>query len=83
MAINLLAPAVQGINGAVEIIESEFARVPLDQLLGIGAFSLDRVLEAEPDFLVSSHCSCGVLLMLDFVAYQDTWQPDLATGRTD
>lgn len=41
----------QSINGAAEIIETVQARADLDQVLGIRAFSLDRILEEEPDFL--------------------------------
>jgi hypothetical protein len=33
-------------------VEATRARVKLDELLGIGAFSLDRILANEPDFLV-------------------------------
>ena len=28
---------------------------PLDEIVGLNAFSLDRVLEVEPDFLESDH----------------------------
>lgn len=41
----------QGINSAAEIIETVQAQADLDRVLGIGAFSLDRILEEEPDFL--------------------------------
>lgn len=43
---------LQSINGAAEIIETVQARADLDQVLGIRAFSLDRILEEEPDFLL-------------------------------
>lgn len=42
----------QAINQPAKIIESSYAQVDLDQVLGIKAFNLDRVLEIEPDFLV-------------------------------
>ncbi|KIZ00796.1 COBW domain-containing protein 1 [Monoraphidium neglectum] len=42
---------IKAINKPVQILEAIQARVDLDQLLGIGAFSLDRVLAVEPDFL--------------------------------
>lgn len=45
---------LQAINKFAEVIECSYGRVPLQQLLGIQAFSLDRVLAVEPDFLVSS-----------------------------
>lgn len=47
-----LPPCSQAINQPVEIIECTYSRVGLEQLLGIGAFSLDRILSKEPDFLV-------------------------------
>ena len=36
-------------------IGSVLLRVPLEEILGLNAFSLDRVLEVEPDFLDSDH----------------------------
>lgn len=46
----------QAINASAEVIETTHAAVDLRHVLGIQAFSLDRVLAEEPDFLdVSSH----------------------------
>ncbi|WIA35284.1 hypothetical protein OEZ86_003743 [Tetradesmus obliquus] len=42
---------IKAINKFAEVIECSYGRVPLQQLLGIQAFSLDRVLAVEPDFL--------------------------------
>ncbi|EFN57972.1 hypothetical protein CHLNCDRAFT_142112 [Chlorella variabilis] len=42
---------IKGINAAAEIIETVNSRADLDRVLGIRAFSLDRILEEEPDFL--------------------------------
>jgi G3E family GTPase len=42
---------MQGINKAVEILETQQAQVSIDRLIGVRAFSLDRVLEMEPAFL--------------------------------
>jgi G3E family GTPase len=42
----------QAINRGAEVIECQNAQVDLDKILGITAFSLDRLLEADPDFLV-------------------------------
>lgn len=36
----------------MQIVECTYGRVPMDQLLGIEAFSLDKILAKEPDFLV-------------------------------
>ena len=38
-----------------KIIKTAHCETPLDQVLGLDAFSLDRVLEIEPDFLESDH----------------------------
>lgn len=42
---------LKSINASAEVIECQHARCDLDRLLGIRAFSLDRILEEEPDFL--------------------------------
>jgi hypothetical protein len=44
--------SLQAINRGAEVIECQNAQVGLDKILGITAFSLDRLLEADPDFLV-------------------------------
>lgn len=41
----------QGINKAVDILEATQAQVSIDRIIGVRAFSLDRVLEMEPAFL--------------------------------
>lgn len=61
-----LLPSPQAINKPVQILEATQARVDLDQLLGIGAFSLDRVLAVEPDFLVGA-MKAIILQWWDFV----------------
>ena len=38
-----------------KIIETNRCAAPLEEILGLNAFSLDRVLEVEPDFLDSDH----------------------------
>lgn len=45
------APAAQSINASAEILEAVNARVDLASVLGINAFSLEKVLELEPGFL--------------------------------
>mgnify|MGYP000151938294 CR=1 FL=1 len=47
----LTAPPWQAINASAEIIETKHASVDLHKVININAFSLDRVLEEEPDFL--------------------------------
>lgn len=39
------------INANAEIIPTKMSQVDLDQVLGVGAFDLSRVLEMEPEFL--------------------------------
>uniref|UniRef100_A0A7S0RRW2 CobW C-terminal domain-containing protein n=1 Tax=Chlamydomonas leiostraca TaxID=1034604 RepID=A0A7S0RRW2_9CHLO len=44
---------IHRINRTAQIIECAHAKVELDKLLGISAFSLDRLMEADPAFLDS------------------------------
>ena len=46
---------IRGINPYTKIIRTEHCAANLDEVLGLKAFSLDRVLEVEPDFLTSDH----------------------------
>ena len=46
---------IRKINPYAKIIRTEHCGAPLDQLIGLDAFSLDRVLAIEPDFLTSDH----------------------------
>jgi G3E family GTPase len=42
---------VQGINGTARVLRTRNANVPLESVLGIGAFDLDRALSRDEDFL--------------------------------
>jgi G3E family GTPase len=42
---------VRAINNQATLHETVNAQIPLDQILGLGAFDLDRILEIEPGFL--------------------------------
>lgn len=42
---------LRSINSVATIIESDHSRVDANLLLGINGFSIDRVLQQEPDFL--------------------------------
>jgi hypothetical protein len=44
----------QAINKGAEIMECCNSVVDLERVLGIHAFSMDRLLEKDPDFLVSN-----------------------------
>ena len=46
---------IRKINPYARIIKTSRCAAPLDEVLGLDAFSLDRVLEFEPDFLDSDH----------------------------
>ena len=46
---------IRRINPYAKIIRTEHCAANLDEVLGLKAFSLDRVLEVEPDFLTSDH----------------------------
>lgn len=42
---------MQGINGTSEIIQTHKSDVDLDKIIGRNAFSLQKILDMEPDFL--------------------------------
>ncbi|MFB1024652.1 MAG: GTP-binding protein, partial [Octadecabacter sp.] len=46
---------IRKINPYAKIIRTAHCAAPLDEIVGLNAFSLDRVLEVEPDFLTSDH----------------------------
>ena len=46
---------IRKINPYTKIINTTRCATPLDDILGLKAFSLERVLEVEPDFLESDH----------------------------
>ncbi len=46
--------AIKSINAFAKIVPAEKCNVPLDQVLGLGSFDLDRILKHEPDFLAES-----------------------------
>ena len=43
--------SIRSINAFAKIVPAERCKVPLDQVLGLGSFDLDRILQHEPDFL--------------------------------
>lgn len=42
---------IRGINRSAEVVECQNAKVDLEKILGITAFSLDRLLDMDPEFL--------------------------------
>lgn len=46
---------IRRINPYAKIIKTERCGASLDEVIGLNSFSLDRVLEVEPDFLTSDH----------------------------
>lgn len=46
---------IKAMNPYAKIIRTEKCAIPLDEVLGLNAFDLNRVLEFEPDFLDTGH----------------------------
>ncbi len=51
--LNEVEARIRGINPYAKLHKTERAKIPLDAVLGRKAFDLDRILELEPDFLVT------------------------------
>ncbi|CAO3666477.1 unnamed protein product [Umbelopsis ramanniana] len=51
---NALQAKLSAINPSAEIIKSQFGKVPLNEILDIRGFDLEKVLEREPDFMHDS-----------------------------
>lgn len=49
--LDLVKRRIRAINAGADIIECSYAQVDLDKVLGVHAFSLDRLLVKDPDFL--------------------------------
>lgn len=45
--------AIRAINKFAKIVKTERSQVPLDQILGLGSFNLNAILEHEPAFLAA------------------------------
>jgi G3E family GTPase len=43
---------VKSINGYAELIECRNSKVPLNKILGVNSFSIEKTLEVDPEFLV-------------------------------
>lgn len=54
----LVIVRVQFINKPVQIIECQQSEAPLDLILGINAFNLERMLELDPEFKVCRLRGC-------------------------
>ncbi len=55
----VLETRLRRLNPIAKIHRAERANVPLDQILGQGAFDLDRIIEIEPAFLAPAHGEPG------------------------
>ena len=55
MGLDRVEARIRKINPYAKIIRTARCAAPLDEVVGLNAFSLDRVLEVEPDFLTSDH----------------------------
>ena len=54
-ALEKVKNRIRKINPFAKIIKTTRCDAPLDEIVGLNAFSLDRVLQIEPDFLESDH----------------------------
>jgi G3E family GTPase len=54
-ALAAVEARIKSINPYARIVRTERCGIALDQVLGLDAFNLDRVLEIEPDFLDEDH----------------------------
>ena len=54
-ALTRVKERIRKINPFAKIIQTTRCDAPLDEVVGLNAFSLERVLEVEPDFLESDH----------------------------
>ena len=50
---------LRALNPLAPIVRAERSNVPLDQVLGVHAFDLDRILEVKPDFVNPPHGAEG------------------------
>ena len=63
--LHALEHTIRAINSAARIVPSQRCQVPLDQVLGLGSFDLERLLAHAPEFLKdethehNEHCGCG------------------------
>ena len=59
-SLRTTTPRLQAINAGADIVETSFSKVDLDRVLGIHAFSLDKLLIKDPEFLVgvNPHLHC-------------------------
>jgi G3E family GTPase len=55
---NALMAKLSAINPSAEIIKSQFGHVPLNDILNIRGFDLEKVLDREPEFLRDAESSC-------------------------
>lgn len=49
--LKMIEGRLRGLNPSAEILRCNYSKIDPKELLGVQAFSLDRVLEMEPDFL--------------------------------
>ena len=53
--LGVVEERIRKINPYAKIIKTSHCTAPLNEVLGLDAFSLERILEVEPDFLDSDH----------------------------
>ena len=58
-ALAAVETRLRALNPLAPIVRAERSNVPLDQVLGLHAFDLDRILEVKPDFVNPPHGAEG------------------------
>ena len=58
-ALAAVEARLRALNPLAPIVRAERSNVPLDQVLGLHAFDLDRILEVKPDFVNPPHGAEG------------------------
>jgi len=58
-ALAAVEARLRALNPLAPITRAERSNVPLDQVLGIGAFDLDRILDIQPEFANPPHGEAG------------------------
>jgi G3E family GTPase len=58
-ALASIEARLRALNPLAPIVRAERANVPLDQVLGVHAFDLERILEVRPDFVNPPHGAHG------------------------
>merc|ERR1712137_134264 len=73
---------VRSINKVAEIIETQYSKVDLKQVLGLRSFDLEKMLEQDPDFLTSTSLMSTGMGMATATATATATTAKTAAART-